>query len=141
MLDTLLTALARLSQRTAPFFVLVVVVLSTLPGTWRPHTMASGDLEHFVAYAGTAGALLLALGRRRLPVVVAALVGLAGALEIAQTWIPGRSVGIDNWLASSAGALIGALVALPILRRLAIAEERQRAAEAHRGGSRDERIR
>lgn len=86
-------------------------VLSLLPGADRPHTGFSGNLEHAIAYALSAGATRLCLfgvlSRMQ-------LLGfsLASALfEIAQIGIPGRSAGLDNWAASTAGALAGILAA------------------------------
>lgn len=85
----------------------VLTVLSLLPGSERPHTGWSGNLEHGVAYALSAGATRLCLfgvlSRMQ-------LLGfsLASALfEICQIWISGRSPGLDNWAASTAGALVG----------------------------------
>ena len=92
-----------------------IVVLSTLPGSLRPHTGWSGDLEHFVAYAGTAALIQLGLPKlRRWREVI--LLSLASAVfEGLQNWIPERGPAIDNWAASTAGAVVGMIVGLAIL--------------------------
>lgn len=111
---------ARICTGLAIVLWLVIVVLSLVPGDERPHTGFSGNMEHFVAYAGTAG--ITALGFRRLPPLWIALpFCIASALfELAQFYIPGRSPGLDNWLASSLGALAGAYgarhLALPLIK-------------------------
>lgn len=92
----------------------IIVVLSVVPGDFRPSTGASGNFEHFIAYAGTAGLLALSRVVRSswsIVLLVAGLAGLAGSLELAQIWIPGRSAGWDNFFASSAGGLVGTMVA------------------------------
>jgi VanZ family protein len=86
---------------------LVIIVLSLLPGNERPHTGFSGNIEHVVAYAGTACFVALALRRPSLPVLVIAFSAASAFFEICQIWIPGRSAGFDNWFASTLGAVIG----------------------------------
>jgi len=87
-----------------------VAVLSLVPGEMRPHTPASGNMDHLAAYL-VCGALV-GLGIRRLngwrmPLFLSAL---AACFEVAQLLIPGRNPGLDNWAASTAGAVIAALV-------------------------------
>lgn len=95
---------------------IVIAVLSLLPGDERPHTGASGNVEHLVAYAGTACITALAF-RRMAPVwLVLAFSAASGMFEITQVFIPGRSSGIDNWIASSLGALAGILIARRLVR-------------------------
>jgi hypothetical protein len=46
--------------RGAGFFgVLAIIVLSLVPGAYRPHTGLPGQAEHFIAYCSTALALTL----------------------------------------------------------------------------------
>lgn len=99
----------------------VIIVLSLLPGQERPHTGYSGNLEHLVAYVGTAGVTALAF-RSVAPVwLVLSFAGASALMEIAQLYIPGRSSGLDNLLASSLGATLGVIaarwVAQPLLDR------------------------
>lgn len=70
--------------------VVLIVVLSLIPGPYRPHTRAPGGLEHFLAYAATAVAL--ALGWRSLAqgmLITVGLLVLACGLELAQLFVPG----------------------------------------------------
>jgi VanZ family protein len=91
--------------------VLAIIVLSLLPGGARPNTGPPGQIEHSVAYFGTA--VFLAFGfrtsRARLA-AVALLVALAAALEVLQLWVPGRHSQFIDLFASSFGAGMGALV-------------------------------
>ncbi len=99
----------------------IIVVLSLLPGTARPHTGASGRLEHMAAYAGTAFLSQLSLPRLQGWRLLALATTLAAAGEIAQIWIPGRASSLLDWVASSCGAGLGyacALVFVALLARL-----------------------
>lgn len=120
-LRTLLRHKNRVLKGLAAALWLVIVILSLLPGSERPHTGYSGNLEHFVAYLGTGAVTAFAfptasLLRLALPFCLA-----AGLFEIAQIFIPGRSPGVDNWMASSLGAFVGILamrgVIVPLLMR------------------------
>ncbi len=99
---------------------LVITVLSLLPGNERPHTGYSGNIEHVAAYIGTAGFVALALLRWRVAMIVLAFSAASAFFEICQIWIPGRTSLVENWVASTLGALIGALAAryivLPLMQ-------------------------
>lgn len=116
-LHTLLRHKDRALKGLAAVLWLVIVVLSLLPGSERPHTGYSGNLEHFAAYLGTGVVTALAfpavsLLRLALPFCLA-----SGLFEIAQTVIPGRSPGVDNWMASSFGAVVGIIGVRTLLMR------------------------
>ena len=102
----------RIARWLAIASMLAIAVLSTVPGNLRPHTGQSGNVEHFITYAGAAVLIQLGLPRLR-RWREAVLLSLASAIfEVLQTWIPGRSPGIDNWAASTAGAIVGMVVGL-----------------------------
>jgi VanZ family protein len=111
-------ALVRLVHAGAIVSIIALAVLSLVPGQDRPHVLTSGNLEHFVAYAGTG--LLIALGAsRRLSVVaVPALSAAAALFEVLQIVIPGRGPGVDNWLASSLGAAAGVAIGIAVAHLL-----------------------
>jgi len=50
--------------------VIVIAILSLVPGDIRPHTGAPGALEHLAAYLGTAGLLTFGYGGKRSPVAI-----------------------------------------------------------------------
>jgi VanZ family protein len=92
--------------------LIVIGILSAVPGKLRPHVFAVPQLEHLVAYF--AAGLLLALGfwnRRNVLLLCLAVPMYAAALEIAQLFIPGRSSELIDFFASSAGAWAGILLA------------------------------
>lgn len=97
---------------------IVLTVLSLLPGEDRPHTGYSGNVEHVVAYAGAALITRLAFGRLWAGWPLLAFSSAAACFEIAQRSIPGRSPGVDNWAASSAGAVLGLVAARVLVRAL-----------------------
>jgi VanZ family protein len=112
------TRIVRLSRAIGLACVAAIIVLSLLPGDERPHTGASGQIEHAIAYFGTA--VFLALGFRTLRGRVAAialLIGLAAVLEVIQRLIPGRHSQFIDWFASSSGAGFG-LFAVFLMERL-----------------------
>lgn len=97
---------------------LVITVLSLVPGEERPHTGFSGNVEHFVAYAGTAGITALAFLPPTVPAIMLGFSAASAVFEICQIYIPGRTSGFDNWFASTLGALAGAYVARRLLQPL-----------------------
>jgi VanZ family protein len=103
--------------------IVVLIVLSLLPGNERPHTGSPGQFEHAVAYFGTAA--FLALGFRKTTdrvTTILLLIGLAAVLEVIQLAIPGRNSQMIDWLASSLGAGAGVL-AVVLMERLRPAVE------------------
>ena len=96
----------KLFQMAGILSLAVIVVLSVLPGADRPHVFGSGNVEHLLAYAGAAffASTLPALRGWR----IVLLLSTASLLfEGIQTLIPGRGPGLDNWIASTLGAIVG----------------------------------
>jgi VanZ family protein len=85
----------------------LLAILSLLPAEKMVRTSLGGHIEHATAYAVTA--FLSRLGYSgwgwKLPTV--ALMIYAGVLELLQTLSPGRHSAVEDWLASSAGVLLG----------------------------------
>jgi VanZ like family len=91
--------------------LILIGILSAVPGELRPHVFVVPQLEHFVAYF--AAGLLLALGfwsRRSVLLLCLAVPLYAAVLEIAQLFIPGRSSEFIDFFASSAGAWAGIIL-------------------------------
>ena len=90
----------------------LIVLVSVIPGSLRPHTSMSGYAEHFAAYAIVA--TCLALGWRS-PLIHAAIVissfNIGNILEAAQLLIPDRSADTTSALFSGAGGLCGVVLA------------------------------
>lgn len=64
-------------------------------------------LAHLGWYAALSILLLVALGRRAWPWVLAGMLLLAGWDEWHQFALPGREPGLDDWLADALGVLTG----------------------------------
>src|ERR1017187_7721824 len=82
--------IGRISAVAGWLGVLMIAILSLVPGNLRPHTVLPGPLEHTLAYALTGAAL--ACGYRRMDFRLLCLVGLSAGsvvLEILQVFIPG----------------------------------------------------
>jgi VanZ family protein len=114
----------RLSRAIGWACVAAIIVLSLVPGDERPHTGLAGQIEHALAYFGTA--VFLALGFRTMRdrvAVISLLVGLAAVLELIQRMIPGRHAQFIDWFASSLGAAAGVLAIILLERVLTLYAE------------------
>jgi VanZ family protein len=99
--------------------VILLAVLSLLPAQDMVRTGIPGDLEHFVAYAGSASIAIAGYGRRQGTVRVIGLFWIyAGVLEYLQHFSPGRHPSIVDFAASALGALFGGLATAFLVRRL-----------------------
>jgi len=104
-----LAQVQRLARLTGGLAVLAVIVLSVIPGDFRPHSGLPGIAEHFIFYLGGAG--LLALGYEKwvsAGVVVLVLSLAAVILELSQLVIPHRDANLLDVLVSAGGAITGA---------------------------------
>jgi VanZ family protein len=104
--------------------VALIGYLSLIPHEIEVRTGLPGVIEHVVAYAGTAGLFRLAhpswAGWR----VVVALSVYAACLEGLQSFVPGRSPGVEGALVSGVGAVLGALGAAFISSRTSLEDDR-----------------
>jgi VanZ family protein len=76
--------------------------------------------EHFIAYAAVSAVAAIAFHRHIRPRQLApAMIGYAAVLELAQWWSPGRSPGMIEFAAGSAGAVAGIFLGAVLLRNLA----------------------
>jgi VanZ family protein len=96
--------------------IVVIFVLSAVPGPARPHVLPNGGTEHFLAYALTALALLMGYGQGvRGVTIIAAVTVYAGLLEILQLVVPGR---VAKWedFGASAGGIWSAFLLFVLIR-------------------------
>jgi VanZ family protein len=106
--------------------VVAFAVLSLVPRELRPHTGAPEFLEHVAAYALAGALLTLGYGKRRQPLTIVLSLSLyAAILEIAQIWAPGRNPKFIDFVASSAGALMGSVLAWIGLRATRLTGKRE----------------
>jgi VanZ family protein len=92
-----------------------IVVVSLVPVQLRPHLFAISQFDHFGSYLATGIAFAFAFKRfSNLVAAIVFLAVLAGLLEIAQHWIPGRTPRVSDWVASSLGAFVGLAFVLSI---------------------------
>ena len=103
--------IGRISAVAGWLGVLIIAILSVVPGNLRPHTVFPGPLEHTLAYALTGAAL--AFGYHRIDFRLLCLVGLsAGSVvfEILQAFVPGRFPSALDAVAGSSGVALGMLL-------------------------------
>jgi len=99
--------------------IVLLVVLSWLPGSEMVRTGSGGRVEHATAYFLTA--IIMGLANReprRLLVQSLLLVVLAALLEVGQLFVPGRTAAFLDFAASSTGAVLGGLFLWALRPRL-----------------------
>ena len=101
------------------FCVILLAVLSLLPAQDMVRTGIPGQLEHLVAYAGSASIAIAGYGRRRGTALIIGLFWIyAGILEYLQHFSAGRHPSIVDFAASALGAFFGGVVGAFLVRRL-----------------------
>ena len=100
------------------FCVILLAVLSLLPAQDMVRTGIPGELEHFVAYAGSASIAIGGYGRRGAARIIGLFWIYAGILEYLQHFSPGRHPAILDFAASALGAFFGGVVGAFLVRRL-----------------------
>ena len=99
--------------------VLIIAVLSLVPGAERPHTGAPSQIEHYSAYLLVGFVLALGYIQNRGVVTIGLLlVFYACLLEFAQLFIPGRYARVVDALVSAMGAWTGIMLAFVFHRNL-----------------------
>jgi len=104
--------------------VVLLAVLSLVPGGVLVRTGAPGIAEHVIAYAATAALLTLAypaVGRWQ---VILGLVGYAALLEIAQAYVPGRHATLYDFTGGVGGVVLGCVVGTFLLRKFRPREDK-----------------
>ena len=83
----------------------LIYALSSRPTTFVPLASGTDKLAHFAAYAVLGYLLVRAHAAARWPLWAAAAVGLAYALsdELHQSFVPGRSAEVADWVADALG--------------------------------------
>jgi VanZ family protein len=98
--------------------VILLAVLSLLPAQDVVRTGIPGQIEHFVAYAGSASVAIAGYGRRGAVRIIGLFWMYAGVLEYLQHFSPGRHPSIVDFAASALGAFAGWVVGAFLVRRL-----------------------
>ena len=87
------------------------VAFATLgPPGLRPHSNLGQDGEHALAFVLLGAAFGLAYTRNRWLTAVLA-VGLTGALELLQLWMPGRHARLEDFMVDALAACVGLAIA------------------------------
>src|SRR3954462_10356323 len=97
--------------------VVTLAFLSLLPAEEMVRTGVGQRIEHFVAYAGSAGIAMIGYGQRSQSpwIILGCFCTYAGVLEFLQHFSPGRSPALGDFAASALGASAGTL-AMALLR-------------------------
>jgi VanZ family protein len=100
------------------FCVILLAVLSLLPAQDMVRTGIPGELEHFVAYAGSASIAIVGYRRRGAVRIIGLFWIYAGVLEYLQHFSPGRHPSIVDFSTSAIGGFFGGLAAAFLVYRL-----------------------
>jgi VanZ family protein len=98
--------------------VVLLALLSLLPAQDMVRTGIPGQLEHLLAYAGSASIAVAGYGRRAAVRIIGLLWIYAALLEYLQHFSPGRHPSIADFSASALGASFGGLAAALLGRSL-----------------------
>ena len=98
--------------------MVLIAYLLLVPASIEMRTPAPSGVEHAVAYAGTAGLLILAYPVKPVWLIVGSLSAYSGLMELLQNFSPGRHPALDGVLWSSAGAILGSLIVALLRSRL-----------------------
>jgi VanZ family protein len=93
-------------RAAAWLLVVTIIVLSVISPVHRPTTGASHGLEHLSIFLATGVAFGIGYPDR-VRVQALALATFAGAIEIAQLWVPGRHARLSDFLVDAAAVCIG----------------------------------
>jgi hypothetical protein len=88
----------------------LIAYLSLIPQDMEVRTGLLPGLEHSIAYAGTAGLLVLGYPGQGVWLIIGSLSAYSGLMEVLQSFSPGRHPAISGVLWSSAGAVVGGLI-------------------------------
>jgi len=113
--------MVRCFQAAAWIVIAAITLLSVVPPSFRPTTSVPRKLEHLLIF-GIAG-LALSLAYRAAPLYqIIGMTVFAGALEVAQYWIPGRHARMSDFVINAIGAIIGVIVGRLVYDAIAGAE-------------------
>jgi hypothetical protein len=96
--------------------VLLLAVLSLVPGHAQIRTGAPGIIEHIGAYCATAALFTVAYPAVNRARIILGLVCYAGVLELAQSLVPDRSATVWDFGGSGLGVLLGVLIGAAVGR-------------------------
>ncbi|WP_150117450.1 VanZ family protein [Microvirga vignae] len=99
----------RVFRSAAWLCIVLLAVLSLMPGSVQMRSGMPGGFEHAIAYFGTATMFMLGYHKSG-RLVAAGLLAYGGLLETLQLFAPGRVPNIADAGASGAGSILGVIV-------------------------------
>ena len=96
----------RIFQAAAFLLAGTIVALSLSPASIRPTTGAPHDLEHLLIFLATGMAFGFGYPHR-FGLLTIALLTFAAAIEVAQTWVPGRHARMSDFVVDAAASCFG----------------------------------
>ena len=105
----------RLLQLLAWTCIAAIAALSLVAPSWRPVTMIPHNLEHAAIFAAMGLAVGLGYPTRPVRILIAAVI-FAGAVELAQIYVPGRHATLKDFMVDALAACIGVTAAFLVAR-------------------------
>jgi VanZ family protein len=96
----------KIFQAAAFLLAGTIVALSLSPASIRPTTGAPHDLEHVLIFLATGTAFGFGYPHR-FGLLTIALLTFAAAIEVAQTWVPGRHARMSDFVVDAAASCLG----------------------------------
>jgi VanZ like family len=113
--------MVRFFQTTAWITIAAITLLSLVPPSFRPTTSVPHKLEHLLIFGISGLAFSLAYRGSTLYQIIGMTV-FAGALEVAQYWIPGRHARMSDFVINAIGAMIGVIIGRLVYEAISGAE-------------------
>ena len=107
----------RAARITGWFLTVLIILLSLVPPWLRPESGAPHNLEHLAIFVVTGFTFGFAYNRSPALAMVA-LVTFAGAIEIAQLFVPGRHARLSDFIVDALSLCIGVAVGFVTARTL-----------------------
>jgi VanZ family protein len=115
--NTVYLMMSRLLRAAAWLLSITIAVLSVVPPSLRPVTAAPHSLEHLAIFVLTGLAFGLGYRFRHLYQAIG-LATFAGAIEVAQYWVPGRHARFGDFTVDAMSACIGVLAAWLVVKTM-----------------------
>jgi VanZ family protein len=112
----------RIFQAAAFLLAGTIIALSLSPASIRPTTAAPHDFEHLLIFLATGMAFGFGYPHR-FGLLTIVLPTFAAAIEVAQTWIPGRHARVSDFLVDAAASCLGVGLSYAFLKLRARSSE------------------
>src|SRR5690348_13845847 len=109
--------LINISRLAAWVLVAVIALISLVPPTLRPETGLPNNFEHLGIFAAAGAAFGFGYSHRP-NLLMVCLVIFAGAIELAQIFVPGRHARLSDFIVDAVSMCVSVMVGSMLVNRL-----------------------